>query len=109
MIRSTAFASFAILAALAAGPLASAHAEAGNVVGGGSAAISGGGDDMQIAYSAGGAGGGTALLSQSGRLARFAGGHGDGLLVEYTAPAPADTGREASLVGGGENAEVVYK
>ncbi len=109
MVRITAFASFALLAALAASPLASARAEAGNVVGGGSATITGGGDDMQITYGPGGAGGGVALLSQSGRLARFAGGHGDGLLVEYPAPAPADTGREARLVGGGDNAEVVYK
>ncbi len=107
MARSTAFASLALLAALAAAPLA-ARAEAGNVVGGGAAAISGGGDDMQIAYSAGGAGGGTALLSQSGRLARFDGNSG-GLQVEYTGPAPADTGREARLVGGGEDAQVVYK
>ena len=105
---STASASFALLAALVLGPVATARAEAGNVVGGGSAAISGGGDDMTIAYSAGGAGGGTALLSQSGRLARFAG-NSDGLQVEYTGPAPADTGREARLVGGGEDAQVVYK
>ncbi len=111
MVRSTAFASLALLAALAASPLASAHAEAGNVVGGGSAVITGGGDDMQITYSTGGAGGGVALLSQSGRPARFDGSHGDGQLVEYLAPAPApaDTGREARLVGGGDNAEVVYK
>ena len=108
MVRSTAFASLAILAALAASPLA-ARAEAGNVVGGGSATITGGGDDMAITYSAGGAGGGGGVLSQSGRLARFAGSHGDGLLVEYLTPAPADTGREARLVGGGDNAEVVYK
>ncbi len=108
MVRSTAFASLALLAALAASPLAGARAEAGNVVGGGSAAISGGGDDMIIAYSAGGAGGGTALLSQAGRPARFAG-NSDGPQVEYTAPAPADTGREARLVGGGDNAEVVYE
>jgi hypothetical protein len=29
--------------------------------------------------------------------------------VEYLAPAPANTGREARLVGGGDNAQVVYK
>ena len=104
---STAFASLALLAALAAAPLA-ARAEAGNVVGGGGATITGGGDDMRITYSAGGAGGG-GVLAQSGRLARFAGSHGDGLLVEYLAPAPAGAGREARLVGGGDNAEVVYK
>ena len=109
MTRSgTAFASFAVFAALAAAPLA-ARAEAGNVVGGGSATIAGGGDDMRITYSAGGAGGGGGVLTQSGRLARFAGSHGDGQLVEYLAPASAGAGREAQLVGGGEDAQVVYK
>jgi hypothetical protein len=29
--------------------------------------------------------------------------------VEYLSPAPAGAGREARLVGGGDNAEVVYK
>ena len=107
MIRSTAFAPLAAAAFLAAAPLA-ARAEGGNVVGGGGATISGGGDNMVIAYSTGGAGGGGAL-SQPGRLARFAGSHGDGSLVEYLTPAPnAEPGREARLVGGGENTEVVY-
>ena len=107
MARSTAFASLAILAALASAPLA-ARAEAGNVVGGGGATLSGGGDDMRITYSTGGAGAGGGVLSQSGRLARFAGSN-DGLQVEYLTPAPADTGREARLVGGGEDAQVVYR
>ena len=106
---STAFASLALLAALAAAPLAARAAEAGNVVGGGSATISGGGDDMRITYSTGGAGGGGGVLTQSGRLAGFAGTDGDGLQVEYLAAAPAGAGREAQLVGGGDNAEVVYK
>ncbi len=108
MVRSTAFASLAILAALAAAPLA-ARAEAGNVVGGGGATLAGGGDDMRITYSTGGAGGGSGVLTQSGRLAGFAGSHGDGSIVEYLAPAPAGAGREAQLVGGGEDAQVVYK
>jgi hypothetical protein len=108
MIRSTAFASLAVVAALAAAPLA-ARAEAGGVVGGGGATLSGGGDNMTITYSTGGAGAGSGVLAQSGRLARFAGGHGEGgVQVEYLVPAPADTGREAWLVGGGDNAEVVY-
>jgi hypothetical protein len=107
---STAFASLALLAAFAAAPLAARAAEAGNVVGGGSATISGGGDDMRIAYSIGGAGGGGGgVLTQSGRLAGFAGTDGDGLQVAYLAPAPAGAGREAWLVGGGEDAQVVYK
>ena len=109
MVRSsTAFASVALLAALAASPLATARAEAGNVVGGGSATITGGGDDMQIAYSAGGAGGGMAFHSQPGRPARFSG-NSDGGQVEYLAPADTNPGREAWMVGGGDNAEVVYK
>ncbi len=105
---STAFASLALLAALAAAPLA-ARAEAGNVVGGGGATITGGGDDMRITYSTGGAGGGGGVLTQSGRLAGFAGTDGDGLQVAYLAPAPSGAGREARLVGGGEDAQVVYK
>ncbi len=104
-MKRTAFASFFALA-LAAG---AAHAEAGNVVGGGGATLSGGGDDMTITYSTGGAGSGSGVLSQSGRIARFAGSHGDGSLVEYLTPAPtAEPGREAWLLGGGDNAEVVY-
>ena len=107
MTRSTAFISLAAMAFLAAAPLA-ARADGGTIVGGGGATISGGGDNMVITYSAGGAGGGGAL-SQPGRLARFTGSHGDGSLVEYLTPAPsAEPGREARLVGGGENAEVVY-
>ena len=114
MIRSsTAFASLFALA-LAAGaaqaqaPLdGSGRMPGGNVVGGGGASISGGGDDMAITYSTGGAGAG-GVLSQSGRPARFAGTHGDGSLVEYLTPAPAGPGREAWMVGGGDNAEVVY-
>ncbi len=107
MVRSTAFASLALLAALATAPL-TARAEAGNVVGGGSAIITGGGDDMQIIYSTGGAGGGGGLRSQPGRLARPTG-TPTGTGVEYLEPAPSDPGREARLVGGGDNAEVVYK
>ncbi len=111
MTRSgtAAFASLAILAAVVAGPPAARAAEPGNIVGGGGATISGGGDNMTITYSTGGAGAGSGVLSQSGRLARFAGSHGDGSLVEYLTPAvPADPGREAWMVGGGDNAEVVY-
>ena len=100
MIR-TAFASLFSLA-LAVG---AAHAD--SVVGGGSASISGGGDNMQITYSTGGAGGGSGLRSQPGRLARPTG-TPTGTGVEYLELAPSDPGREAWLVGGGDNAEVVY-
>ena len=101
-MKRTALASLFALA-LAAG---AAHAES-SPVGGGSATLSGGGDNMQITYSTGGAGGGSALQVQSGRLAQFASGQGDGQLVEYLTPAPSEPGRVAWLVGGGDNAEVV--
>ena len=93
-------------AALFALALAGA-AQAYDPVGGGSTTISGGGDDMAITYSTGGAGGGMATHSQSGQLARFAGSN-DGLQVEYLTSAPANPGPFARLVGGGDNAEVVY-
>ena len=100
-------AAFAPLFALA---LAAGAAQApldGNVVGAAAATIAGGGDDMTITYSTGGAGGGMASNSQSGRLARFAG-NSDGAQVEYLTSAPANPGPSARLVGGGDNAEVVY-
>ncbi len=100
MIRTT------FTAALFALALAGA-AQAHDPIGGGSATISGGGDDMTITYSTGGAGGGMAFNSQSGRLARFAG-NSDGAQVEYLTSAPANPGPSARLVGGGDNAEVVY-
>ncbi len=96
------------LASLFALVLAAGAAQAYQPVGGGSATITGGGDDLAITYSAGGAGGGMATHSQSGRVARFAGSHGDGQLVEYLTSAPANPGPSARLVGGGDNAEVVY-
>ena len=100
--RSTAFASLFALA------LAAGAAQAYQPIGGGSATLSGGGDDMAIAHSTGGAGGGgMATHSQSGRLARFSG-SSDGLQVEYLTSAPANPGPSARLVGGGDNAEVVY-
>ena len=96
------------LASLCALALAAGAAHADSVVGGGSAIITGGGDNMQITYSTGGAGGGGGLRSQPGRLARPTG-TPTGTGVEYLEPAPSDPGREARLVGGGDNAEVVYK
>ena len=100
MIRTTS------TAAMFAFALAGA-AQAYDPIGGGSATLSGGGDDMAITYSAGGAGGGMAFHSQSGRLARIAG-NSDGAQVEYLTSAPANPGPSARLVGGGDNAEVVY-
>ena len=100
----TAFTASLFALALASG---AAHAE-WSPSGGGGATLSGGGDNMQITYSTGGAGGGSALPPQPGRLARFSGSHGDGQLVEYLSPASANPGPQARLVGGGDNAEVVY-
>ena len=79
----------------------------GTVVGGGSATMAGGGDDRTITYGMSGAGGG-ASFEQAGRLTRFAGTDGDGPRWSYGAPATSGAGREAWLVGGGDNAEVVY-
>ena len=84
MIRTA----FASLFALALAGTAQAY----QPVGGGSATLSGGG---------------MATHSQSERLARFADTN-DGLQVEYLTSAPANPGPSARLVGGGDNAEVVY-
>ena len=100
----------AALASLFALTLAAGAARADSVVGGGAGTITGGGDNMTITYATGGAGGGSALQAQPGRVARFASGQGEGgPRLEYLTPAPSDPGREARLVGGGDNAEVVYK
>ena len=93
---------------LAIGVAGSVQAQSvGNIVGGGSATLTGGGDDQQITYSLGGAGGGT-TLEQAGRLATFAGSDGDGPLWKYGAPPNSNPGREAWMIGGGDNTEVVY-
>ena len=93
-----------IAASRAAVALATGAAQAHSPIGGGSATLSGGGDGMVITYSTGG---GMALHSQSGRLARFTDTN-DGLQVEYLTPVAANPGPSARLVGGGDNAEVVY-
>ena len=119
MFRSTAFASLAVLAAVSTTALAAraqgaanapGYADAGNVVGGGGATLLGGGEDLVILYSRSGAGGG-AGMAQTGGTARFTGSTGDGLEVEHPDLAPAGAGhrRAARLVGGGDNAEVVYE
>jgi hypothetical protein len=80
----------------------------GTLVGGGlGAVLTGGGDDARVAYGLAGAGGG-AGWSQVGLASRFAGSHGDGPQVEYTAPATVRDGQEAWLLGGGDDAGVVY-
>jgi hypothetical protein len=101
-------AAWAPTTAFAAERLAGHEVGGGNIVGGQGATLVGGGDDMIILYAMPGAGGGAAGWSQAGRTARFAATDGDGPQVEYTAAAPARAGREAWLVGGGEEAQVVY-
>jgi len=80
----------------------------GNIVGGGSATLTGGGDNAQITYSLGGAGGSSASPVQAGRSVTFAGTDGDGPRWSYGAPPDGNPGREAWMIGGGDNAEVVY-
>ena len=58
-------------------------------------------------YSAVRAGDGGVLLSRFGRLARFAG-SSEGPQVEYLTFAPADAGREVSMVDGGNGAKVIH-
>jgi len=102
-IKKTVFASL-----LAIGVAASVQAEGlGNVVGGGGATLTGGGDDQQITYSLGGAGGGASFV-QSGRLVTFAGSGGDGPQWSYGAAQDSNPGREAWMIGGGDNTTVVY-
>jgi hypothetical protein len=79
----------------------------GNTMGGGGASIIGGGNDMVILYSQGGAGTGAALHAQPPRLARARNTY-DGIAVEYLEPETAPPGREAWMVGGGADAQVVY-
>jgi hypothetical protein len=121
MKRTAAFASFFALA-LAAGvaqaqaqaPLdgrGRAPADGGVVMGGGGASMYGGGEDMTISYARGGAGGGSALLSQMPRMAAVGNGRmgaGSALTPEYIEPERAPPGREAWMVGGGDDAAVVY-
>jgi hypothetical protein len=104
------------LAALLATGLAAgaAHAQApsasgGNAVGGGvSAMLVGGGDNAQVVYGQVGAGGGGGYLAQAGRLGRFVGSDDGSPKFEYAAPAATEAGREAWLVGGGDDAQLAY-
>ena len=104
------------LAALLATGLAAGVAQAqatstggGNVVGGGlSGTLIGSGDNAQVVYGQPGAGGGGMHLVQAGRSARFAGSDDGSPRFEYGPPAATETGREAWLSGGGDDAQVVY-
>ena len=118
MFRNALFASVIALGAAGAGA-AQAQAQApdttglavpataGNAVGGNAATIVGGGDNLTILYSGAGAGPGGALQAQAPRLARARNGYG-GVSVDYLEPETQPAGREAWLVGGGDNAQVVY-
>jgi hypothetical protein len=78
----------------------------GAIMGGGGATIAGGGNDMTITYNTTGAGGG-GRYGQPGRGVTFAGNSGGNPSWVY-GPAPAsDPGREAWLLGGGEDNQVV--
>ena len=79
----------------------------GNMMGGGGAVISGGGDNMVITRSGAGAGAGR-VYAQVPRLARAMNGTTGGVSVEYLDPERAPAGAVAWLVGGGDNAAVVY-
>lgn len=117
MFRNALFASVIALGAAAGAAQAQAPdttglsaargAAAGNVVGGASATLVGGGDNTTILYSGAGAGTGDAPRSQPPRLARARNNFG-GVSVEYLEPETASPGREAWLVGGGDNARVVH-
>ena len=48
-------------------------------------------------------------MAQPGQVARVTGNSGGKMQIEYLTPAPAGPGREAWLVGGGDNTEVVYR
>lgn len=84
---------------------------AGHVAGGGSAVMVGGGDNTMILYSMGGAGGGSGVMTQVPRMSALTNGKigaGSGFTGgEYIEPERA-RGREAWMVGGGDNAEVTY-
>ena len=115
MLRNTLFASVIALGAAAGATQAQAPdttglavpAAGGGVVGGNGATIVGGGDNTTILYSGTGAGPGGALRAQPPRLAQARNGYG-GVSVDYLEPETAPAGREAWLVGGGDNAQVVY-
>ncbi len=116
MLRNALFASVVALGAAAAAGAARAQAPdttglavpaAGGAVGGNAATMVGGGDNTVVLYSGAGAGPGGALQAQAPRLARARNGYGS-LSVDYLEPETAPPGREAWMVGGGDNAQVVY-
>jgi hypothetical protein len=118
MFRNALFASVIALGAAAASGAAHAQApepggslarSAGNVVGGGVASLAGDAENRVITYAPGGAGAGQTVLAQPPRLARARNGTNGSIQVEYLEPETARPGREAWLVGGGDNAEVVYR
>ncbi len=67
----------------------------------------GGGDNLAVLYSGRGGDLRGALQAQPPRLARARNGYG-GVSVDYLEPETASAGREAWMVGGGDNAQVVY-
>ncbi len=113
MLRNAVFASIIALGAAGAAQAQApditglAVPAAGNAVGGAAASIVGGGDNTVILHSGGGAGPGGGIQTQTPRLARARNGYG-GVSIDYLEPETAPPGREAWVVGGGDNAQVVY-
>ncbi len=115
MIRNALFASVIVLGAAGAAQAQAPDAAGGvpgggSIVGGGlSGMLIGSGDNAQVVYARPGAGSGGGMhLVQAGRSARFAGSDDGSPRFEYGPPAAAETGREAWLSGGGDDAQVVY-
>ncbi len=115
MARNTTLATLGILGALAMAPAVAQapldqtveHASGRNVVGGGGASMNGGGVDHVVISNGTGAGGG-ARYEQAGRRATFGGNSGEGPFWTYSEPPALNGGREAWLLGGGEDSQVRY-
>lgn len=111
MFRRTMIASMLLLglagtAGAREAPVADAAAHvppgAGNVVGGGAARLIGGGTDSIVQRDADG-------RVQPGRAARLAAAGGGETDILYVEPVPSGArGRDALLLGGGDNAVIVY-
>ncbi len=93
-----------LLAGLTAAPAMAQQNYIGNVVGGGVARMVGGGAEAQVVYD-------QVTQAQAPRLAKANGRQDGGWTVQYLEPVPAPTGQGmiAHLVGGGQDAQVVFE
>jgi hypothetical protein len=90
-----------LMAALFSGLAAPAMAqEAGGVVGGATVRMLGGGDDATMVIE-------EATRFQPRRLAQPSWGNGSGIAVRYLEPAPVAPGRHMTMIGGGDDAQLV--